>query len=265
MSIGPATLRKFIQYCDRRASKVYCLIKLGIYRLRNRNKIKILLFTDSRGFDVDKKGYYVNPFDCYPGLLIKDYNVDYCVCPEKHTTIIDFFNRYHDKISNYDFIILHAGIVDFSPRHKSVANLMYEQKLWYDKIFGKENMIKHLAGNLEVEYEGEQMINMFSIEMAEKHLIPKLSKIKNLIWIGCNNFVDGWEGNYPKARPKNIKLVEEYSRIFIRKLPHSIDLSDWSEEEVRIFTYDNIHLTKAGSHEVFRRIKNVISNIKDMQ
>jgi hypothetical protein len=256
---------RVFRYIHRLIYKLYIFIKVGFYRIMNRSKPKILIFTDSRGFDVEKKQNRFDPFDCYPGFLIKNYNVEYSICPEKHTTIMDFLDRYQDKLDNYDHIILHAGIVEFSPRHKSVSKkLIYEQKPCYDKVFGKDNMLKHLDGDLGVDYEGEKTINMYSFDMARNNLIPLLSKIDNLLWIGCNNFVEGWEGNYAKERPKNIRIVEEYSRLFTSLLPNCIDLSDWRDDEIKIYTCDNIHLTKSGHVELFNRIeKNISGKIKN--
>jgi hypothetical protein len=259
---APMTPRRIASSIAKRVYVGYIHAKVFFYRIKNRNRERVLVFSDSRGFDIVKRETRFNPFNGYAGLLIKKYNVHYSICPERPTTIIDFLKRHEGKCNNYDFIVLHAGIVDFSPRHRSVAKkLIYEQKP-YDRIFGKDNMMTHLGGNLGVEYEGEQTINMFSLEMAEKFLIPRLAKMNNLIWIGCNNFVDGWEGNYFKPRPKNIKLVEEYSRLFARSLPNCVDLSDWDENAVMLYTCDNLHLTKAGHEELYRRIDNKIQQLQ---
>ncbi len=200
----------------------------------------------------------------YPGSLIRRYYVDPFLCPEKHTTIMDFLKTYENSQNHYDIIIAHVGIVDFSPRHQSTAlNEIYKiKKDWYDRIFGEANMLEYLNSNLGIKYEGDNTINMFSLQMAENRLIPYLNNIPNLIFIGCNNFVKGWQGNYFKPRPENISLVDDYSRLFCSNLHNAIDLSDWSDTEVKLYTYDNLHLTPEGGGILLSRIVEKIRHLE---
>jgi len=249
--------------CKSKMRQFSLLIKVEYYRLKNTKKKKIFLYTDSRGFDISQSDYKKKPFGFYTGDTIKEYCVDSYFCPEKHTTIIDFIKKYEEINKEYDAVIAHIGIVDFSPRHQAVAlhEIYPLKKKWYDNIFGEEGMKEHLNSDFGISYEGDKTINMFSLDMAEKYLIPYLNKIPNLIFIGCNNLVKGWEGNYFKKRPENIFLLEEYSKVFCSKLQNTIDLTSWDDEDVMKYTYDNIHLTKKGGEILFGKIKRKISDI----
>lgn len=245
---------------------LYLLIRLRLtyYRFKNRKKIKILLYTDSRGLEITTKKPKYDPFGFFTGELVKKYYVDFFLCSEKHTTITDFVCVYENSTLNYDLVITYVGIVDFSPRfQKTAKNCIYPLKnQWYDKIFGEQAMKDHLNSNFDIDYENEKTINMFSLEMAEKKLIPYLNGISNLVFIGCNHFVRGWEGNYFRERPRNIHIVEKYSKLFCTKLQNVIDISDWDDETIKRNTYDNIHLTKDGSEEIQKRILHSIENFQ---
>lgn len=221
---------------------------------------KILLYTDSRGINIP--GHY--DFQHYSTRLILKYNVDAYLCPEKWTTILDFLALWKQtKIRNYDFVILHAGIVDASPRHQQVAyNKIYlDKKNIFDDVFSEKKISAYLKTDLKCDYEGDKTINMYSLQMAEENLIPRLIEIPNLIWIGTNRIDKTWRGNYWKERPENIQLVEEYSKLFTNKLPRVIDLLEaWSLAEVRYFTFDNVHPNKEGSEFIYRKIENIINN-----
>jgi len=241
--------------------------KIHFFQKCNQNKKKILLYTDSRGFEISNKFYKIDPFCFYPSYFIKNYNVDLYLCPEKHTTLMDFIKIYEQSEKNYDFIIAHVGIVDFSPRHQSVAlKEIYPLKRdWYNKIFGEKNMLTHLESNFDDMYEGENTINMFSLEMAEQYLLPYLITIPNLIWIGCNKVIPEWRGNYFRDRPKNIHIIEKYSELFCKKLENPIDLSNWDHNDIKKFTYDNIHLTKSGGFVLLKKIKAKMIEISEEQ
>ncbi len=235
---------------------IYIYINNLFYRLKNFYKPKILFYSDSRGQNVMAMNKNKIERDFYTAKLKNKYNIDLYICPEKHTSMMDFIKLYLMNKKKYDLIIAYVGIVDFSPRHQKIAvSQIYELKMdIYDKIFGKETMTNHLTKDFGLDYEGDKTINMFSLEMAEMYLIPFLNSIPNLIWIGCNNFVRGWEGNYFKKRPDNIYVIEEYSKLFCKKLNNVIDLSNWNEEEIKCYTCDNIHLTKLGSENIFEQI-----------
>lgn len=245
--------------------KLLVKVILRVLRRLNKRRPRIFLFTDSRGFNIVHKTYFQKLLGFYPAYFIKRYSVDLFLAPQRHTTIIDFLNRYEQSSQDYDFVIAHVGIVDFSPRHHSVANekIYRLKKEKYDDVFGGEKMEEYLRLDFGVEYENEKTINMFSLEMAETFLLPRLRRIPNLIWIGCNNFVDGWDGNYFRKRPENIKMVEEYSKLFCENLPTVVDISGWDDDEVMKYTFDNIHLTKKGAKVLLSRIREVVEYIAD--
>lgn len=232
-------------------------IKFKNYYGKLLKKPRILIYTDSRGQDLKKLRYKIKkmlPFYAKP--LMAHFYIEWHTCPEKHTTILDFLNLYNRSAKDYYLIILHAGIVDFSPRCQSDAVQIYElKKEIFANIFSEKEVTNYLNSTLGTKYLNEETINLYSKQMAEKYLIPMLLKIPNLLWIGCNNFVKGWEGNYFRERPKNISLVEDYSTLFHNKLPWTINISKWSDQEVKQFTTDNLHLTKSGGIELLKKIE----------
>ena len=243
-------------------------------------KLKILIYTDSRGQHVPKEDNHV----IYGKKIAKDerFDVTLCLCKMKWTTTLDFLEYLkRENVYNYDLIILHTGIVEHSPRHKKIAlNSIYEnkengkyyyedfskraggiineKKEIFDEIFGEENMKKHLETNLGVEYEDDETINMYSIEMLKNSLIPVLKKIPNLVWISSNKIVPDWNGNYFKQRPSNINLIEKYSEIMAKQLPWVLDLNIWNYEEVKMYTCDNMHLSKEGNEYIYTKLMEII-------
>lgn len=222
---------------------------------------RILLYTDSRGTNIPGHLDYKH----YGARLDDQFAVDAFYCPEKWTTILDFWKLTRSiSLKDYDVVILHAGIVDASPRHQQIllSKIYPEKRDIFDEVFGSKAMQDHLKGDLGCDYEGDKTNNMYSLQMAIDSLVPKLRTIPNLIWIGCNRVLTDWRGNYWKDRPKNIRIVEEYSKTFVARLPITVDLSSWTEEEVRLFTFDNIHLNQAGSDIVYERLCSLIGELR---
>jgi len=245
-------------------------------------KFKILIYTDSRGQHVPKGSEHT----IYGKEISKDprFDVTLCLCKMKWTTTLDFLEylkKENIKSYDYDLIILHTGIVEHSPRHKKIAlNSIYENKEYgiydyknfsngiggivnqkkeiFDEIFGEEKMKEHLNSNLGVIYEEDETINMYSLEMLTKSLIPELKKIPNLIWISSNKIVPDWNGNYWKERPSNINIIEKYSEILAEELPWVIDLNKWDFEEVKKYTCDNMHLSEDGNNYIYKELMKII-------
>jgi len=226
-----------------------------------RGKIKILLYTDSRGDNIP--GHL--DYDHYGALLAKRYKVDKYLCPEKWTTTLDFLSLIKNKNpQDYDLVILHTGIVDHSPRHQQVAinNIYKDKKTIMDEVFGKKVITDYLNSDFDLEYEGDKTINLYSLEMARDYLLPRLKEIPNLLWVSSNKIVHGWDGNYWKPRPQNINIIENYSDLFLKELGKSktIDLMTWNEREIKDYTFDNMHPTKAGSDYIFAKIQEKIKD-----
>ena len=248
-------------------------------------KKKILVYTDSRGQHTPRG---VEPHKVFAERLTghPDLDATIILCPMKWTTTLDFLEYIRtNPQAEYDHIILFTGIVEWSPRpQKSAKNDLYNnintsnennsglntrdyskkvvnnKKRAFERVFGKGNILPYLNKAFDVEYEGQPTINMYGLDHAKDVLLPELQKIDNLIFINSNRFVPGWEGDYTRGRPENISVTEEYSQLFFDVLgpEKTINLLDWEEEEVKKYTCDNLHLTKAGSdwvyEEVLRRI-----------
>jgi len=245
---------------------------------------RVLVFADSRGQH--------KPVGCehliFGERLAADprLEVDIFLCPMKWTTTLDFLERFDQKtLAEYDHVILYTGIVDWSPRKFSNAKgdlydsitaineenwqlntreytkkIVNNKKRVFDEVFGTDEMTRHFQAPFDTLYEGEKTINMYSVEMARRSLLPRLSAIPNLIFITANRFVDGWNGDYRRQRPTNIVLSHDYSDLFAEMLPldRVIDLRQWSNDEVKIYTCDNLHLTQRGSDFIYERIMKII-------
>lgn len=197
----------------------------------------------------------------------------------KWTTILDFLDFIErNGADSYDRIVLQLGIVDWSPRpqNSAIADLYDNQspnnigndnlntreyarkvvnnkKAMFDAVFGAEAMQAHLATPLGVEFEGQPTANMYSLEMAKQHLLPRLVAMDKLIFVTSNRFVPGWQGDHARGRPANIGITEAYAEAFRDALGPNrvVDLLKWSNAEVMQYTCDNIHLTKQGSDFVY--------------
>lgn len=214
---------------------------------------RILLYTDSRGDNLPDHIDYQH----YGERLAEWHSIDAYLCPEKWTTVIDFLELYeHLDTKAYDLIILHAGAVDASPRSQTIMleQIYPPKKRMFDKVFGESNIQAYLKSDLNCEFEGDKTINMYSPRMAARDLLPRLRQIPNLIWVGANRIVPNWRGNYWRDRPANIQIIEEYSKLFRDELPQTVDLLEWSLEDVQRFTFDNIHPNKDGSDYILREI-----------
>jgi hypothetical protein len=242
--------------------------------------MRVLIFTDSRGQH--------KPAGCTHDIFAERLarhprlDVDMFLCPMKWTTTLDFLEQFPpERLARYHHVILYSGIVEWSPRpapsayadlydNQSPANtenlglntldysrkIVNNKKAMFDHVFGEKAMAAHLSRPFDTVYEGQPTINMYSLQMAEKSLIPRLAEIPNLLFINSNRFCSDWNGDYWKARPSNIRLTEAYSELFAGSLPRDrvIDLLDWDETDVKRFTCDNIHLSEAGSDMLYERI-----------
>lgn len=248
--------------------------------------MNLLVFTDSRGQHKPVgQSHLIFPelLALNPKLSVKNY-----LCPMKWTTTLDFLEMFSESdLSKFDHIILYTGIVDWSPRpvsnaygdlycnlnvqNISNANLntrdyskkvINDKKKIFDEIFTENRMREHFSNPFDVEYSGEKTINMYDLKMARDHLLPKLKSIRNLIYITSNRFVKGWEGDYKKGRPQNIDLTHQYSDLFsedLKKTAQVIDLREWSDDEVKIHTCDNLHLSKSGSDYIYEKIEKILN------
>lgn len=241
---------------------------------------KILIFTDSRG---QHKPTGTN-HEVFPSRLrneVKGLQVDLLLCPMKWTTTLDFLEYISNvNTSDYEWIILYTGIVEWSPRpQKSAINDLYNNKntnnegLWFsntrdyskkiinnkkgffNQLFGEKNIQRYLSNAFDVRYEGQKTINMYSLDMA-KIMANKLKAIDNLIFINSNRVLPNWEGDFKRGRPKNMNITHQYSDIFSEVLGEDklIDLRTWDEKNIKTYTCDNMHLTESGSDWIFEKL-----------
>jgi hypothetical protein len=247
----------------------------------------ILIFTDSRGQHKPNGCSH----DIFAERLAKDprLGVDMFLCPMKWTTTLDFLEQFpYERLAKYDHVILFTGIVEWSPRpapsawadlynNQTLSNMenwglntrdyskkiVNNKKMIFDRVFGAEAMAQYLRQPFDTIYEGQKTINMYSCDMARIRLVPMLAAIPNLIFITANRFVPGWEGDFKRGRPANISITEIYSDLFAKELHRAgvplVDLRDWSLDEIKTYTCDNIHLTERGSDFIYKKLMNLMT------
>jgi hypothetical protein len=240
---------------------VYVFFFLNFYRILNRNKVKMFIYTDSRGFEISKIQHRKSPFSSYLLYFVKNYNCDVYICPEKHTTIFDFLYTYKTKSNNikYDYVIAHIGVVDFSPRVSSdISQILNLKKEKIINVFGNDFFER--ISNLEIfedDYLGQKTSAIISWDNLLIDISDKFNEISNFIWISCNPVDVSWRGNYSRDRPININLVNDKSKKLIEKLNENVsvvNLTDLTIEEVHKYTCDNIHLSEDGMNFVKNKI-----------
>lgn len=235
----------------------------SVYRLRRPGGRRVLVYTDSRGMNVVGK-LRRSGIGSYVTNLQSDYRVWPWICPEKYTTIVDFLNVVDGyDLSNFDAVVLHCGIVDFSPRPVSNLAALAAGKRGvrrFDELLAA-NAHYH-ADPMPTVYRGEQTTTVYSPDYLSQAVLPQLRAIPNLIWINSNRLVPGWDGNYHKGRPANIgEVVAGFDSILEQGLPNVVDLKAWSHAQVQELTIDNIHFTKRGMAEIARLITGQLEHL----
>ena len=242
---------------------------------------KVLIYTDSRGQHIPTGAPRHDVFGQRISDL-SDVQAEVILCPMKWTTTLDFLELMESKDwQSFDHVILYTGIVDWSPRPQQSAivdlydnpapenlenttlnttdyrkKVVNHKKRVFDDVFGGERVLQHLESPFDVQFENSPTINMYSLDMAADKLLPRLSKIENLIFVNSNRFVPGWKGDHKRGRPENITITERYSELFLEVLGKErvVDLLSWDPAEIQRFTCDNMHLTKAGSDWIFEKL-----------
>jgi hypothetical protein len=229
---------------------------VGIYRYLNRKKPSVLIYTDSRGHEINSKLNKKNPFSSYCNKLIKKYSVTVFVCPEKHTTIIDFLFLYEELNIKYDFIVLHCGVVDFSRRPINQLNDIYRLKKhkMLHLGFTDKDFVESLNQKTGYYYNDHPTASIYTTVQFSNIILPKLKVIENLIFIGCNRVLLDWDGTYWQERPRDINIIMEYCSIAKGELNYFIDLSCWNENDIKKYTDDNIHPNRLGYLQLTRYI-----------
>ena len=108
--------------------------------------------------------------------------------------------------TSYDAVLLHCGIVDFSPRPVSSIPRIAAAKSGdpgFAELFA-ENAGYHREAT-GPQYGGEPTTTLYSPRYLERRpRSPPARRFPRLVWVTTNDFVPGWEGNYTRGRPVDI-------------------------------------------------------------
>lgn len=243
-------IKSYLKYIIITLVNIYYKIK---FKTKN-NKKRILVYTDSRGFLMNCFLCNKTPKNSYIDMLSRHFKIDYQLCTKKHTTILDFLQYINNKdLDIYSHILLHLGIVDFSPRPLSQFDMVYNTK---------NNISKNIFPNIEMKanyyediYDNEKTFSLYDFDFLTKSILPKLNEISNntkIIWLGINKVDLKWNGNYTKKRPLNINNILLYQERILEYLKNNannikyIEIDNIEEFELKKSTIDNMHLTKYG-------------------
>jgi len=258
--------------------KSYILIRLTrwvvnlYYRVKylsfDAQKKRILIYTDSRGFLVGEKFANRTPYQSYIDLLSNDFRVNYQICKKKHTTTIDLLEYLGGRdLSLYDYLIIHTGVVDYSPRPMSQIQLVSKKKrkIWA-ALRNHDSMEPKLH---QAKYLGEKTFSLYDEEFLKCQLLPEISNLcasTNVIWIGVNKVDSSWRGNYKTDRPENINVILDYQAIIQQEIREKgYNFKYLNVDEIEGFdlykhTCDNIHFTKAGFELLSNSLREEIKN-----
>jgi len=227
-----------------------------------KNKPRILIFTDSRGFEVTKPWNRKNPYSSYIGSLLTRFSCTVSICEHKHTSILDFI-EYYDKIKNkeFDLVVLHCGIVDFAPRPESSFDEMYESKRNIINKLHLDDYIKKKNRKAGVKYNGEDTYSFLSAESLQSIVFSRLSKIENLVYIGINPILLDWDGNYWRKRPSNINDQLVLDELVCKQLKLKLCLSQLTRSEIIKYTSDNVHYTKVGFNFISQKLEQFLPEV----
>ncbi len=238
-----------------RIEKYFFKLILTILNIKNSHKKRLLIFTDSRGFEVTDKFNRFNFLNSYFVHFLNDYRVTLKICPEKHTTLIDFLYYLEVNKKKFDLVLFNVGVVDFSPRPVSQINGIFKKKKKkISRFFDYEEFLRLnlVSRNYLEDYFGEPTLNLYDIDFFKSRIVPLFKNFTNLYWINSNKVLDYWQGNYPKPRPKNMGIILQYGTLLELMIDtkNLIDISKWSDEEIQHFTCDNIHFSFNGFLEI---------------
>ena len=249
---------------------------------------KVLIFTDSRGeHKATFKDQHIFTEKITSIMRDKKFVVDKMCCPFSWTSTLDFIEIVEKKIidvDSYDKIILFTGVVEFSPRPlsnfencyqpKKISEITFERLIDVKRTKGRiinnkqdfmtqfissKLLQQHLDSTHHVYYDGEDTRSLISLDINKQVIIPYLKKLDSkLIYINSNSIVLNWEGNYilknKLGRPKNIHIISDYSKQMQNQFTHMIDLLEWTDEEIKKYTVDNMHLSYEGSEWILSKL-----------
>ncbi len=242
---------------------IHTYLYLNFFKLKNRNSKKLFVYTDSRGFEISKIKNRKSPFSSYLSYLVKNYNCDVFICPEKHTTVFDFLDKYNEyKHKNYQSVIAHIGVVDFSPRPASqIEAILNLKKKKIEMCFNTDFFTQ--INDLKIypdKYMNEDTASILPVELINQ-VADAFNKIDDLIWVTCNPVDLNWRGNYKRDRPININMVNDKSIVMKELLDDQvriIDFTEFSMDEVHKYTCDNIHMSEEGMKLIENKLKEIV-------
>lgn len=241
-------------------SRVLCCL---LYRFTNifkeKSNKKVLIFTDSRGTEIENILKQKNPFYSYIDE-IGSYEKTYFLCPEKFTSILDFIEYLKNTNKRYDVIVLHCGIVDFAPRPMSSYKEMYRCKSKLIESNGWKSYFENRNDYL-CEYYSEKTMQFMSLNFLQNEIIPILKKIDNLVYVGINPVLTDWIGNYWRKRPLCINKQLEQDKLMHENINYTVNINHWSEEQIKKYTVDNVHYNRDGLKYLGKKIKDQLSNL----
>jgi hypothetical protein len=228
---------------------------LGFIR---RGRKKLFIYTDSRGYDVNNWRSKKNPRSSYIMKLLQRQNVTARICEYKYTTLLDFIDDVRNAdCSGYDCLVLHVGVVDFSPRPLGSALKLRELKLKkVARCFGDEAVQEFLLAKHAEMYRGEETASLYNTDFLEKYIIPFINGLNvKVIWLPVNEVLSDWSGNYAGIRPINMDVILQYQQVIDSNavgyvVPRIVN----HEQDIKYLTVDNIHFSKAGMSAIFRII-----------
>lgn len=242
--------------------KVFYVI-LKFFEMLNKlqKKKRILIFTDSRGFEVTKPWNRKNPFSSYVGTLALRYSCRVLVCPEKFTSLVDFISYYDEADgSSFDHIILHCGIVDFAPRPESSFEQMFETKRCKLDQYSLSESISKNNREASESYEGEPTYSFLNKEALDSVILPRLINMPNLIYVGTSKVLTDWDGIYWRKRPRNINEQLKLDAMLCKAARNSIKMSELNDELIKLYTSDNVHYTNKGFNFILAKLEPILKN-----
>lgn len=263
-------LKSFLRGIVQNVVRIHSSCVIAYYKVKNTKKPRLFVYTDSRGYEISTILTRKSHRKSFIHSLIKEYNCDVYICPEKHTTFIDFYDVLKSSgVKDYASIICLVGVVDFSPRRLSEISAIREVKFPKLEQFSEVNYRSDWSESYSVEYLGENTASFLGFD-GLKDIASLLLSYRNVIWISCNPVDLSWRGNYFRDRPKNINVVNDLSKEMIKILAgHNgisiVDNTGWNLEEVRKYTCDNIHYSDEGMKLLGNKLKYIIdANLKEI-
>jgi hypothetical protein len=244
------------------ASRVASPAFARYWQVRRSGRPRVLVYADSRATNVTGPlGKSV--FRTYVSGLMRSYCVQPVVLPFCHTTLLDFVNFWRSRPRRCDAVVLHCGIVDFSPRPASTLSSIAAAKSGepgFRELFARHTAYHRAATG--PEYQGEPTTTLYSPEYLEDTLLPALMSVPNLLWVTTNDFVPEWEGTYARGRPVDIAVrIAEFESRMRPALANVVDLHTWRAADIRRFTVDNVHFSPCGFDEVTRILDSALRGV----